>query len=274
MLRSLKEIEGFTIAASDGEIGKVKNFYFDDSRWVVRYLIVETGTWLDGRLTLVSPIGLGKPRWDQRQLPTRATREQVRKSPSIDLALPVSRQHELLYGDYYGYPYYWGGVGLWGADAYPGMVGADRYNGSGGDVLELENDYRRNYLRNNAAGDPHLRSAAEVFGYHIHASDGNIGHVEDILIDDENWAIRDLVANTSNWWMGHKILLVPQWIERVSWASSEIYVDLSLQEIRDAPVFDPAVGPDRALELATHSHYHRRGYWMDRDPFLTEASLG
>ena len=65
--------------------------------------------------------------------------------------------------------------------------------------------------------DPHLRSSAAVTGYHIQATDGDIGHVEDFLLDDRSWTIRFMVVDTTNWWAGEKVLIAPAWIERVDW---------------------------------------------------------
>jgi hypothetical protein len=120
MLRSMKDLENYAIRATDGIIGHVKDFYFDDGTWVVRYLVVETGSWLSSRKVLISPMAIGHPEWTGRVLPVSITKEQVKNSPDIDTDRPVSRQHERQYLEYYGYPFYWGGAGLWGAGVYPG----------------------------------------------------------------------------------------------------------------------------------------------------------
>ena len=119
MLRTMNDLEGYAIRATDGTIGHVKDFYFDDETWVIRYLVVDTGTWLSSRKVLISPVAIGHPNWAEKVLPVSITKEQVKNSPDIDTEKPVSRQHEIRYLGYYGYPYYWGGTGLWGGGLYP-----------------------------------------------------------------------------------------------------------------------------------------------------------
>jgi sporulation protein YlmC with PRC-barrel domain len=144
MLRSVQELEGYAVQATDGTIGHVKDFYVDDKTWVVRYLVVETGSWLSSRKVLISPISIGHPDWTERILPVSITKEQVKNSPDIDTDKPVSRQHEMQYLGYYGYPYYWGGAGLWGGGAYPGvMLTGVGYGKSGAEYLVAQADHTR-----------------------------------------------------------------------------------------------------------------------------------
>ena len=217
MLHTLKDIEKCAIGATDGDIGKVKDLYFDDHAWAVRYLVVDTGSWLSGRKVLISPISIQTPDWSAHRLPVAITRDQVKNSPDIDTDKPVSRQHEVDYLGYYGYPNYWGGAGMWGGGMVPmAMVSRLRRPRreappTGKRAIDESAKAERARHRDD---DPHLRSCEAVVGYHIHATDGEVGHVEGFLIDDETWAIRYLVVNTSNWWLGHKVLIAPQWIER------------------------------------------------------------
>lgn len=255
MLRSTKSLEGFAIGATDGDIGKVKNFYFDDEAWVIRYVVVDTRPWLGGREVLISPYSIGQPDWAGDVLPAKITKDQVKNSPVIDSDKPVSRQYEKSYLGYYGYPYYWGGSGLWGENYYPGTAlweGARDYGGY------------RGYLRApspNESGDPHLRSCDEVKGYHIRAKDGEIGHVQGFLVDDFTWSIRYLIVNTSNWWVGHQVLVSPEWIQQVDWAGEYVDVALDRQAIQDAPPYDEDSTFDREAELNTYRHYGRSPYW-------------
>jgi hypothetical protein len=264
MLRNLKDLIDYTVRATDGDIGHVKDFYFDDGTWVARYLIVETGNWLSSRRVLISPIAIGQPDWSGKILPVSITMDQVRNSPKIDTEKPVSRQHEMQYLGYYGYPYYWGGTGLWGEGAYPGILftgpGYSRtdseYRKPGADEpwRDREDSRLENY-------DPNLRSCKAVMRYHIEASDGGIGHVQNLLIDDETWAIRYFVVDTSNWWLGHQVLIAPQWIREVSWSDASVSVDLTQQAIKDAPPYDASKQLEREQEIAVYEHYDRTGYW-------------
>jgi hypothetical protein len=251
-------LEGFAVGATDGMFGKVRNFYFDDQAWVIRYLVVDTSTWLGGRDVLISPYSLSQPNWAGSVLPATITKQQIKDSPNIDSDKPVSRQYERSYLGYYGYPYYWGGTGLWGGNYYPGsylsgMDGRD-YEGYQGYLGAPTDD----------DGDPHLRSCNAVKGYHIKASDGEIGHVQGFLVDDLTWSIRYMIVNTSNWWMGHKVLVSPEWIENVSWAGSYVDISLDRKAVKDAPVYDEDAAFGREKELEIYNHYGRKAYWHDR----------
>ena len=171
MLRNVKELKGYVILATDGVIGAVDDLYFDDDTWAIRYLIVDTGSWLSGRKVLISPLAIGQPDWMGQQLPVSLTKAQVERSPDIDTRKPVSRQHEAEYFEYYDYPYYWGGEGLWGMGAYPGSLTTEG---------TFEEEMRARRKSTTAAPDDcHLRSGRAVAGYHIHAMDGDIGHEEE-----------------------------------------------------------------------------------------------
>ncbi len=242
MLRTLKELHDYAIGAVDGIIGHVKDLYLDDEAWVVRYLVVDTGDWLSSRKVLISPMAIGDPDWAKRLLPVSITKEQVKSSPGFDSEKPVTRQHEMEYSGYYGYPYYWGGTGYWGGGMYPNMM-LSSYGGFGAPQAmqhEAENSRARAEEGRDKNADPHLRSCAAVTGYHIHAIDGDIGHVYGMLIDDETWAVRHLIVETSNWWAGHQMLIEPQWIEGVSWAEGTVSVKLTRQAVKDAPPFEPS----------------------------------
>lgn len=255
MLRTLKDLEGYTIRATDGAIGHAADFLFDDEDWVIRYLVVDTGGWLAGREVLISPMAIGHPDWITRLLPVSVTKERVKNSPDIDTRKPVSRQHESAYLGYYGYPHYWGGSGLWGMGAYPGGITTE-------DAVRADMTARSARVPGSAVDDLHLRSCKAIREYHIHATDGEIGHVEGFLVDDGTWAIRYLVVNTSNWWVGHQVLVAPLWIDRVSWADETVSIDLTRQALKDAPPYDSAVQLDRQQETAIYRYHRRPGYWI------------
>jgi hypothetical protein len=266
MLRSMKDLEGYTIRATDGDIGHVNDFYFEDDRWVVRYLIVEAGHWLSSRKVLISPIAIGQPNWTAKVLPVSITKEQVKNSPDIDTDKPVSRQEEMRYHGYYGYPYYWGGTGLWGLGAYPGMMlsGGDYGGADAGDLAErAEHAQMMREAAQHQNDDPHLRSGNEVMNYHIEATDGGIGHVQGLLLDEDTWAIRYIVVDTSNWWLGHQVLIAPRWIQNVRWPDRTVSVSLTRQAVQDAPPYDAAVPLHRNEEIVLHNHYKRIGYWAN-----------
>jgi hypothetical protein len=236
----------------------VKDLYFDDEAWAIRYLVVETGSWLFSREVLISPIAAGKPDWAGKHLPVALSREQVKLSPDIDTDKPITRQHESDYLDHYNYPYYWGGMGLWGGGGYPAMLlpGYDGYGSPTASRAQADAVQARTEARQRDQ-DPHLRSCSAVVGYHIEASDGEIGHVQSMLVDEDSWAIRYLVVSTSNWWSGHDVLLAPQWIQQVRWADRTVKVELTREALKQAPSYDPAAQFTRDMEIAVYEHFGR-----------------
>ncbi len=264
MLRNTNDLHDYAIQATDGSIGHVKDFYFDDQAWVIRYLVVDTGTWLASRKVLVSPMAIGYPDWTGKVFPVSMTKEQVSNSPDIDTDKPVSRQHEMEYLNYYSYPYYWGGTGLWGGEMGPNMIMPGHEAHSAAPVpLRSESQTAQHETQALARehDDPHLRSCKVVMGYHIHATDGDIGHVQSLLVDGETWAIRYLVVDTSNWWLGHKVLIAPQWVQDISWPSTKVSVNLTRQAVQDAPAYNPSEPFDRKQEDSFFKHYKRANYW-------------
>lgn len=264
MLRNLKELENFKINATDGDIGHITDFYFDDSAWVVRYIVVNTGTWLSSRKVLISPISVKRLNVQAEVLPLTITKAQVSSSPEIDADLPVARQHEVRYMAYYGYAPYWGGTGVWGDGMYPNLTLAgasgNHHDRAEHAQMELADDLRVDLI-GHRSDEPHLRSCDAVTGYHIHATDGDIGHVAGFLIDDDTWAIRYLVIDTSNWWMGHKALIAPAWIEGVNWTDRSVSVNLSRKLIKQAPPYDAGKPWGREQDIDLYEYYGRGGHW-------------
>jgi PRC-barrel domain len=250
MLRSMNDLQGFTIGATDGDIGRVDAFYFDDTSFTVRHLVVDTGGWLGGRKVLISPMALPAIDWDGKRINAKLTKSQVERSPDIDTNQPVSRQEEITYHRYYGYPPYWAGPYLWGLGPYP-------VTSPGSEVRE----YERWEWGAKEHGDPHLRSSAAVIGYHIEATDGEIGHVEDFLVEDSSWAIRYMIVDTRNWWPGKKVLVSLEWIDRVEWSDATVRVGVTREQIKTSPEYDPMDPVARAYETRLHDHYGRPAYW-------------
>ncbi len=275
MLRQSKDLLDLAVVATDvptdGTIGDVKDLYFDDEAWAIRYLVVDTGSWLFSRKVLISPIAAGKPDWPNKLLPVLLTRAQVKASPDIDTDQPVTRQHETAYLDYYSYPYYWGGMGLWGGGGYPYMLmpgdaGYIPATTTPAEVNIAQAPAGTHQTESQREHNPHLRSCKAVVGYSIKAIDGEIGHVQGLLVDEETWAIRYLVVRTGNWWLGHDVLVAPQWIQLVSWEDQTVAVDLTRDALQQAPRYDPAVPISREAEVAIYKHYGRAAYWPSEAP--------
>ena len=267
MLRNIKDLEHYAIQATDGHIGHVSDFYFDDNSWVVRYLIVNTGGWFSNRTVLISPISIGNSSQDEKVLVVSLTKEKIKNSPDIDTNKPVSRQYEVGFLGYYGYPHYWNGGGLWGVGAFPnlmltGIAESNALEECDKRIVERTRDISE--LESSQASDPHLRSCNEVMGYHFEATDGDIGHVKGFLVEEETWAIRYIIVETSNWWLGHQVLIVPQWISNVNWFDNTVSVELTRQAVKDAPPYDSTVHLDREWEEGIYKHYDRHGYWTNQ----------
>ena len=248
MLQLAGDLRGYKLIARDGEIGKAEEFYFDDQSWAVRYLIADTGGWL-GRQVLISPYALDHARKNDQVIPVDLSKKQIENSPSLDTHKPVSRQYEILYYSFYGWPAYWGGPYAWGASAYPQRRGqwseATRHK---------QND------------DPHLRSTKDVTSHTIQATDGEIGHVSDFVVDDRDWAIRYFIVDTRDWWPGKKVLISTQWIERISWEESKVFIDLTREAVKGSPEYTEKALITRDYEEELHRHYLRERYWHREGP--------
>lgn len=244
MLRSVKDLHYYGLHATDGNMGVVYSVLFEELTWTVRYLVVDTGTWLPGRQVLVAPISLGVVDWETQRISVKLTTDQIKNSPSIDTDKPVSRQHEASLAAHYGWPAYWAAEEF--AESRSRAV----------PPLEMQEPEA------GVEGDPHLRSTREVIGYYIEASDGDIGHVEDFIVDVEAWMIRYMVVNTRNWLPGKKVLVAPEWITAMSWGESKVRVDLTRDSIKNSPEFDPSAPVNRVYEEQLYDFYGRPKYWQ------------
>ena len=228
---TMNSLIGFKMGATDGNIGEIKEFYFDDETWSVRYLIVETGSWLFNKKVLIAPQALLSPDWENKNFPVNLTKEQVKNSPDIDTDQPFSLRQEI---DMYGH-YAWERYG-----------GSGFYAGGSAAVMNLppvadEEIIRgHNPMNKNADYDPHLRSTASVSGYHIHATDGDIGHIKDFIINTDTWNITDLEIDTHNWIGGQKMLLPVRHVKEIQWNNLKIILDVSTAFVKDEPRFKEA----------------------------------
>ena len=238
MLWEASGVTGYRLAGLDGEIGTARDFYFDDQSWVIRYLIADTGNWLTGIHISIARAALIEVNGGERHISVDMTREQIERSPVLSSQAPVSKQLEALAFGIYGSP----------------EVGPDK-PGRGPGVRGMRRD-------------PHLRSTHHVHGYHVEAADGDVGVVSDFIIDDATWAIRYLVIDTQSWLEGRRVLISPEWIERVSWSTSSVLVSLSRDAIEESPEDLGGSRRTREYETRLHKHYDRQGYWVDEPPTM------
>jgi uncharacterized protein YrrD len=233
VLHLARKIRGAPVLATDGEIGSVEDFFFEEDRWAVRYVYVDTGRWLSGKRVLISPMSVKMP-WNRAGVHVTLTRDQVWHSPEVQShALSRVSEAELL--KYYGYPIYWGAGGVWGAFENPGALVAQPVTpppSGDGPVVDLEAH--------------HLRSTNQSTGYHLHARDGEIGHVDDFVIGEESWRIRYLLVDTSNWIGGRSVVVLTDSVTRVDQEHGRLHVDATRDQIRNSGTFESieaAVGP-------------------------------
>ncbi len=245
MLRSVKELLGYQVQAMDGELGKVDDFYFEDREWTIRYLVVDTGEWLANRKVLIYSFALEHPSWAQRKFPIHFSKDMVKKSPPIDLAKPVSRQQEVELFEYYKWMPYWGPE----HSEHPPIPEEERAE----KVEESRNtETHSSYI---------LRSFNEVKGYSIHAQDGDIGHLEDLIVDDDEWELRYFVVDTRNWMPAKQVLLAIEWANKIQWMEKKFHVDLPKEVIKESPDFDSTMPVNREFEIRLYDYYGRPAYW-------------
>jgi hypothetical protein len=255
MLFAVSGLEGCPIAACDGHIGAVKDFLFNDRSWKIRWMVVDTGDWLPGRKVLIHPSAIApleippKPRLpmmstgDSLKVSVNLTKQQIEASPEAREDDPVSKDMESLLYDYYGLDAGWGATNL-GEKAIVAEAAA----------------HRAEEIENGPAGDPHLRSVAWVKGYHVQASDGELGHVENFLADDVNWDIRYLVIATRSWWPGKVVQLAPYAVIDIDWLDREVKLNVMRDQVKSAPAWDPLAMTDAVSEQQLHRHFGWPGY--------------
>lgn len=249
MKRIIKNLMGFTIGATDGDIGKVKDFYFDDLTWTIRYIVLETGNWLSNRQVLISPEALLPCDWENVRFPVNLTKEQVEKSPALDTDQPVSRQHEMELRAHYSWTNYWGG-GIWAGGM--GTTGMMMPMSS----LPIEAAVKKSKdIDAEVHGDPHLRSVEIVTDYTIYASDDTIGEVEDFIIDDSNWTIHYMIVDTGNWFPGKKVIISPDLIKDINWETSEVIINASVEQVKNSPEYDASKQLNSAYESDLKNYY-------------------
>lgn len=259
MLRNIKSLRGFILRATDGEIGRALDFYFDDEHWTVRYLVVDTGAILPGRKVLLSPIAIEGLDWDEEEIRLRLTQEQVRRSPGPESDAPPTRREEEAYHRFFDWAGYWGmGTGVWGGFGLPGMLAQHPWTEpvkSKGEQEAEAQERRRE--------DPHLRSVNDSLGYGVRETDDDLGHVTDLIVDDASWTLRYLVVDTSRWWFGKHVLVSTRWVDAVRWDERKVLVSLTREAIRTSPAWRPDMPITREYEEQLHRHYARPGYWTE-----------
>jgi sporulation protein YlmC with PRC-barrel domain len=200
MLHTLSELMKYSVHTTDGEIGSVRNFLFDDITWGIRYLVVDVGRWLEHRNVVLAISTVEQPNRENKSFHVRLTKEQVRDSPDVDTEKPVSRQQEIAMEEYFGKFATWVNRNL---DCGPPIPTGRKYP-----VHSKE--------------DPHLRSARNLFGYEVRGTDGEMGRLESFILDDTTWHIGYLEVRAGKWLFDRTVLIPTRWIESVSWDNCRV----------------------------------------------------
>jgi hypothetical protein len=231
-MKTLRRLEGFRVLGEGETLGKVMDAYFDDHVWAVRDLVV-AGSGRHARLWWLSPHSILRIDQRRRTIETTITAAQWRTTApdEPDTAIPRATWTGLL--KYYGFPYSWRGLDRAVAPRVPSSSGPEL----------------------------HLRSERRFRHYLVHALDGELGHVEDLLVDEHSWAVRYLVVDTRRWRPGGRVLLAPEWVLYVSWLEQSVHTSLEQKTVRTAPPYDRRTRIDRAYEARLRQHYGRPAAW-------------
>ena len=244
--RRVRDITELMLYAIDGQVGSVQELYFDDHNWAVRYLIVKTGGWLLGRNVLIAPIAVAGIDETKSSMRLNLTKDQIEQAPPVEQAKPISRQYEERYYEHFQWAPYWQpsttALGVPIPYPEPTPMSADEP------------------IFSEPPEKSHLRSSAEVTGYGIHAQDGELGHIEDLVVDDEDWIIRYAEVDTRNWLPGKKVLVQTGRIEQIDWPSRSVTMSLTRHAIQSAPAYDPSrlITPDYEIQLFKHYGSHSK----------------
>ncbi len=245
MLHTVQHVLDRPVQGADAKVGTLADLLFDGFTWQVRYLVVSTGNWLNRHQVLLAPELFQAARWDDAEQAVQVplTAERIEQSPPVDAIPAVSRREERALAEYFGWSGYWSR----GITGMPAPVGADAVSSA---ATASEDQ------------DPDLRSAKEVLGYFLEATDGELGHVEDFVLDLDHWIIRYLLVKTRNWLPGRRVLISPAWTEAIHWEDRHVRVHLSRQQIEASPEYHGDQPLERSYEAQLHESYGRPKYWL------------
>jgi len=198
-----RNLYGTSVDASDGRLGNIIDFLFDDQRWHVGHLVLNAGRWLRRRRVTLPYDTIVMKDWSDRHVFIEGlTRQQIRISPATETRVPISLHESLAE------------VTIMDWDTY--LV----------NTTFTDHPWQ-------ISDDPHIHNTRDVVGYHVQGSDGPIGYVSDFVINDESWSVSDLVVNMRNWLPGRQILIPTAHIEEVRGANRSMRISLSRKSIRE-----------------------------------------
>lgn len=246
MKRSLKELEGYTLQAIDGDRGKVKNFLFDDESLIIRYLEADLGNFFSEKRVLIPRAYLGEPFWEDKHFPVELTVKMIENSPGIDYDMPISKKYEKELVEHYELEPYW-----------PANIAAY----AGKETMfnpDISFKTPKKVIAKNEV-ETSLRSFTEIRGYFINATDDRFGHIEDLIIDDNDWQIFYVVIDTKNIVPWSKQVILPvDLISEISFVEKEAKIELTKEAIKKAPEYNPASAINAEYEKVIYDFYGRK----------------
>jgi hypothetical protein len=246
MLRSLNEFLGYVLHAEDGELGQCKDFLVDDRGWYVRYLVGDTRKWLPGRKVLLPPARMGDPDFSGRRLPLSLSKQQIKESPPLEENAPITRQYEVMWFDHYGISEYW--------------LEEDKL-GMTENLTAIPVARRESATARQAQEESHVLSVKEMIGETITATDGDVGHLADLLVDLRDWKVRYAVVDTRNWLPGKQVCVSIACVEWVDHVKDRVGIGLSKEKIKNSPEYNPVVPMTEAYQVVLHDYYGWPKYW-------------
>lgn len=257
MLRKFSNLKGLKVEGKDDELGKIKDFYFDQDYFILRYLVVDTGSWLKSRKTLISTAALENIDYQTKKLRVNLNTEALKDAPSLKKNKPVSQIKEQNLAEYFNWPMYW-------VPPYSNSPGVSTDNVMRGKIPSFNNLTEEEKEIKSREQESNLRSFDEIKGYHIKAKDKEFGNLEDLFVDEENWLIRYLLIDTCNFLPCKNVLLSPEWIKNINWREKNISIDKTKEQIKNAPEYKEEKTEylvHRDYEKDLYDHYNEEKYW-------------
>ncbi|HEX8949328.1 MAG TPA: PRC-barrel domain-containing protein [Dissulfurispiraceae bacterium] len=248
-LRGLQSVAGYAVIAKDGEVGAVEEFLFDDREWAIRFIVVRTGDWLPGKKVLLPPSVLEEPDWELPKLHITIERAQLARGPILGAHEPASRMFQIDLYKHFGWAPFWLEEEYFNVPLHPSEVSSG-----------LSRDQEK-------ADDPHLLSTADTIEYRVEALNGDVGHPEDFVMDEDDWIIYyfavalDRSENVPEEETAKSVLIATEWVQKTAKEAGRVYLELDRDAVLRSPAYDPALPVDREYELELYDHYGRPRYW-------------
>ncbi|PSL50806.1 PRC-barrel domain protein [Salsuginibacillus halophilus] len=252
MLFEAKKLRNFGVITSDGELGKIDDVYMDEDQWVIRYLVVNRKPLLPGGKVLVSPIAVERMDINGQTIHLNVTKEELEEAPGKEEAEPITRKKELELHHHFGYGYYWPAQGMWGSFPYPHQLRVEAPHHQRPQELPNEEEIKVRSLK---------EMTGDWSGYDVEGSDGDIGTIDDVIVEDDTWNIRYISVDTGRLFSTGHAVLSSSWILHTEDEEKKVRVKMARHEVQAAPEYVPGQPLDREFEERLFDHYDQEKYW-------------